>query len=78
MQLQQRFYERKQKGESLTEFSHALMSLMDLILAGNPGSVPSSDRVHRDQFVEHVQDVMLKRELKRLVREKPSSTLLEV
>lgn len=46
VQLQQRFYERKQKeGESLTEFSHALMSLMDLILAGNPGSVPSSDRV---------------------------------
>lgn len=79
VQLQQRFYERKQKeGESLTEFSHALMSLMDLILAGNPGSVPSSDRVLRDQFVEHVRDVMLKRELKRLVREKPSSTLLEV
>lgn len=28
--------------------------------------------------MEHVRDVMLKRELKRLVREKPSSTLLEV
>ncbi|XP_043108814.1 uncharacterized protein LOC122354622 [Puntigrus tetrazona] len=79
VQLQQRFYERKQKeGESLTEFSHALMSLMDAILNGNPGSVPNSDKVLRDQFVEYVQDVMLKRELKRFVREKPSSTLLEV
>nr|XP_055035571.1 uncharacterized protein LOC129423357 [Misgurnus anguillicaudatus] len=79
VQLQQRFFERKQKeGESLTEFSHALMSLMDLILCGNPESVPNSDRVLRDQFMEHVRDVMLKRELKRLVREKPSSTLLEV
>nr|XP_021323533.1 uncharacterized protein LOC101885583 [Danio rerio]XP_021323535.1 uncharacterized protein LOC101885583 [Danio rerio]XP_021323536.1 uncharacterized protein LOC101885583 [Danio rerio] len=79
VQLQQRFYERKQKeGESLTEFSHALMSLMDLILNSNPGSVPNSDRVLRDQFVEYVQDVTLKCELKRLVREKPSLTLLEV
>lgn len=54
------------------------MSLMDLILAGSPDSVPNSDKVLRDQFVEHVRDVMLKRELKRFTREKPASTLLEV
>ncbi|KAI7789405.1 hypothetical protein IRJ41_007459 [Triplophysa rosa] len=79
VQLQKGFYDRKQReGESLIEFSHALMSLMDSILANCPDGVPNSDRVLRDQFVEHVNDVGLKRELKRLVRQTPHCTLLDV
>ncbi|XP_051733814.1 uncharacterized protein LOC127503750 [Ctenopharyngodon idella] len=79
VQLQQKFYERKQhEGESLTEFSHSLMSLMEVVLSRNPGSVPNADQVLRDQFVEHVRDVTLRRELKRFVRQKPSCSLLDV
>ncbi len=41
VQLQKGFYDRKQeRGESLIEFSHALMSLMDSILASSPCGCP--------------------------------------
>lgn len=79
VQLQKGFYDRKQReGESLVEFSHALMSLMDSILASRPDGVPNANQVLRDQFVEHVNDVALKRELKRFVRQNPHCTLLDV
>ncbi|XP_073710996.1 uncharacterized protein [Misgurnus anguillicaudatus] len=79
VQLQQKFFERKQQeGESLMEFSHSLMSLMDAVLSSNPNSVPNDDQVLRDQFVEHVRDVTLRRELRRFVRQKPSCSLLDV
>lgn len=43
------------------ELSH---SLMEAVLSSNTGSVPNADQVLRDQFVEHVRDVTLRRELK--------------
>lgn len=79
VQLQQKFFERKQQeGESLMEFSHSLMSLMEAVLSSDPNSVPNTDQVLRDQFVEHVKDVTLRRELKRFVRQNPCCSLLEV
>ncbi len=50
------------------------MSLMDSILASSPGGVPNADQVLRDQFVEQVNDVALKRKLKRFVRQTPHCT----
>ncbi|XP_052464763.1 uncharacterized protein LOC128021529 [Carassius gibelio] len=79
VQLQKGFYDRKQReGESLIEFSHALISLMDSILVSSPHGVPNADQVLRDQFVEQVKDVALKRELKRFVRQTPHCTLIDV
>lgn len=49
---------------------------MDSILASCPDGVTNSKRVLRDQFVEHVNDVGFKRELKRLVRQTPHCSLL--
>ena len=67
---QLQFFQRNQKdGESLREFSHALKSLMDVVVTKTPGGVPNSDQILRDQFVEQVQDDMLRRELKRQISE---------
>lgn len=65
---QLQFFQRNQKeGETLREFSHALKSLMDIVVQKTPGGVPNSDQILRDQFVEQVQDDMLRRELKRQI-----------
>ncbi|XP_065133195.1 uncharacterized protein [Paramisgurnus dabryanus] len=77
--LQQQFFDRKQKeGESFQEFSHALMDLMDRIRKANPNAMSDHQVVLRDQFCENVYDHTLRRELKRLVRQNPLWTLLEL
>ncbi|KAA0710593.1 hypothetical protein E1301_Tti015735 [Triplophysa tibetana] len=77
--LQQNFFSRKQlEGESLQEYSHALFALMDKVVQQAPGGMTNSVVLPRDQFVEHVLDSGLRRELKRFVRLNPDSTLLDV
>lgn len=77
--LQQNFFSRKQlEGESLQEYSHALFALMDKVVQRAPGGMTNSVILLRDQFVEHVLDGGLRRELKRFVRLNPDSTLLDV
>ena len=78
--LQEDFFSRKQlEGESFQEFSHALYCLMDKVVARAPrASVPNSAILLRDQFVENVSDATLRRELKRLARDKPECSLLDV
>lgn len=77
--LQQDFFSRKQlAGESLQEFSHALQCLMAKVVANSPTRVPNSDFLLRDHFVEHVNNSDLRRELKRLVRNDPDRTLLDI
>lgn len=77
--LQEAFFSRKQQeGETLQEFSLALMGLMEKVRTCAPTNVLNSDVLLRDQFVEHVLDGSLRRELKQFVRLRPTSTLLEV
>lgn len=77
--LQEQFFSRKQEeGESLQDFSHALFALMEKVVQCAPGGVPNSATLLRDQFVEHVLDNSLCRELKRYVRIHPQSTVLDV
>lgn len=67
--LQKQFFQRRQlDGESLREYSHALLSLMEAVKRRSPRLIPNADHLVRDQFIEHVRDGMLRRELKRLVR----------
>lgn len=73
------FFSRKQlEGESLQEYSHALFALMDKLVQHTPGGMTNAVVLLRDQFVEHVLDSGLRRELKRFVRLDPDSTLLDV
>lgn len=77
--LQENFFSRKQlEGETLQEYSHALFCLMEKVTKSAPGVFQNSANLLRDQFVEHVLDPALRRELKRLVRLHPGYTLLDV
>ncbi|XP_062416593.1 uncharacterized protein LOC134121324 [Pungitius pungitius] len=77
--LQEAFFSRRQQdGETLQEFSLALMSLMAAVKQSAPNGMPNSEVLLRDQFVEHVFEGALRRELKQLVRRKPTMVLLEV
>lgn len=77
--LQQAFFPRHQlEGETLQEFSLALLALMAQVKQHAPDGMPSSEVLLRDQFVEHVMDSSLRRELKQLVRGQPTATLLEL
>ncbi len=77
--LQEAFFSRRQHdGETLLEFSLALMSLLEQVKQQSPTVMSNAEILLRDQFVEHVVDSALRRELKQLVRRQPGATLLEV
>lgn len=77
--LQQAFFSRQQQeGETLQEFSLALMALMEQVKQRAPDGVPNSVVLLRDQFVEHVLDNALRRELKQFVRSQPTATMLDM
>lgn len=77
--LQEAFYSRRQlEGETLQEFSLALLGLFDRLKQQSPHGILNSDVVVRDQFIECVLDNALRHELKQLVRLQPAATLLDV
>lgn len=77
--LQEAFFSRKQQeGESLLEFSIALMTLMDKVKRCAPEGIINADVLLRDQFVEYVGEGALRRALKQFIRNKPTATLIEV
>lgn len=77
--VQQAFFSRgQQEGETLQEFSLALMGLMEKVKRCAPADMPHAGALLRDQFVEHILNSSLRRELKQLVRRQPGCTLLEV
>lgn len=77
--LQEAFFSRKQQdGETLLEFSLALIALMDKVKNCAPDGLVNAEVLLRDQFSEHVFDGGLRRELKQLIRSKPTVTLLEL
>lgn len=78
-QLLHAFYARRQlEGEDFRDFSHALSQLLSSALQQSPNAVPDPQLTLRDQYIEGVRELSLRRELRRLVREKPQSTLFEV
>lgn len=54
------------------------MGLLERVKNRAPHDIPNAEILVRDQFVEHVADSALRRELKQLVRRQPTATLLEV
>lgn len=76
--LQEAFFSREQQeGESLHEFSLALMRLLGLVKRVAPVGMLNFEVLLRDQFIEYVSDCSLRRELKQLVRRQPTVTLLD-
>lgn len=77
--LQTQFFQRRQReGESLREYSHALMHMLEAVKRRDATCFANPDVVLRDQFIENVRDIMLKRELRRQVRMNPSITFYDV
>ncbi|XP_026119499.1 uncharacterized protein LOC113098681 [Carassius auratus] len=77
--LQKQFFQRRQlEGESLREYSHALMALMEAMKRKNLTGICNPDHTLRDQFIEHMRDNTLRRELKRQVRLNAEMSFLEV
>lgn len=76
---QQKFFQcRQREGETLREFSHSLMSLMEIVQRKNKTAIARPDCVLRDQFAENVRDKMLRRELKQYIRLNPDSSFLDL
>lgn len=54
------------------------MSPLEKVKQQSPNVMANAEMLLRDQFVEYVNNSMLRRELKQLVRQQPNTTLLEV
>lgn len=54
------------------------MGLMERVKQRAPADMLNADTLLRDQFVEHVLNSSLRRELKQVVRRQPACTLLDV
>ena len=73
------FYARKQvEGESLRDFSHGLMSLLDRALERKANCVPDRDVALRDRFKQKVKDKTLRTYLKQLVRKDSTLTFKDL
>lgn len=78
-QLLQTFYNRKQvEGEDLRDYSHALSQILSSVVKQSANAVPNEKVVLRDQFIEGLRDSALRRELRKMVRDQPDSSLLDV
>lgn len=78
-QLLQSFYNRKQAdGEDLRDYSHALSQILSSVVKQSTNVIPDEKTILREQFIEGLRDANLRRELRKMVREKPASSLLEV
>ncbi|XP_043983725.1 uncharacterized protein LOC122837437 [Gambusia affinis] len=78
-QLLQNFYNCKQKeGEDIRDFSYSLSQAFSFVRNQHPNSVANENTVLRDQFIEGIRDLSLRRELRKYVRGKPASTFIEV
>ncbi len=78
-QLLQTFYSRKQiEGEDIRAYSHALSQILNSIQKQSPNAMANESMAIRDQFIEGIRDASLRRDLRKLVRDKPESTLIEV
>jgi len=76
-QAQKRFFDRRQReGESLREYSHALLSLAELINRCNHGIELCGEQAAGSQFAENVRDPALRRELKKIIRQDPTIKFL--
>lgn len=76
--LQQQFYQRDQKhGESLQNYSLALMKLLDKIVAKDENAVTDFDEMLKERFVEGIRDSSLRREIRRFSFEKKAMSFGE-
>ena len=75
-QLLKLFYERKQKeNETLRGYSYSLNELLKRVTKADPKAVPDPEKTLRDQFADNVRYPLLRKELKKFIREKQPTFL---
>jgi len=78
-QLQKKLFSREQQpGESIEEYSYALIDLLIEMEKLDPKLRDNSDQILKDIFSEGVTDIHLKHEMKRLNREKTEQRFFEM
>lgn len=78
-QLLHDFYSCKQReGEDILDYSHAVRKALQQVVKCSPTSISNVQVALRDQFVEGIREPTLRQELRRYVRGKPASTMVEV
>lgn len=78
-QARRRFFARKQGDrETVQDFAHALMVLISRVerLSGEPET--DKDVLLKEQFVENLKDLNLRRDIKRWARDHPAATFQEI
>ena len=77
--MQQNFYSRQQKvGESVDEYAHALIELILKMEKLNPSLLKKADVLLKERFAEGILDVSLRREMKRLNKERPDIEFYQI
>ncbi len=77
-QLLQTYTRKQLEGEDLQAYSHALLQILNSVFKQSPDAITNMNITLQDQFIEGIRDAALRRELRKLVRDKPQSTLIEV
>ena len=79
VQLQRQFFECKQKqSQSLRDFSHHLMEVLNKVIIKCPHLNCSKDKLLCDQFSEGGSDEVLRKHLKKQLRDNPSLLFLRL
>lgn len=69
--MQQQFFSRQQKvGESVDEYAHVLIEMILKMEKINPSLLHNVDKLLRERFAEGIHEVSLRREMKRLNKER--------
>ena len=77
--MQQNFYSRQQKvSESVDEYAHALIELILKMEKLNPSLLKKADVLLKERFAEGIFDVSLRREMKRLNKERPDIEFYQI
>lgn len=77
-QLQQRFFQRNQKsGESLEEYSLALMKIANQATKRDDSALGDKNNTLKERFIEGILDKQLKREVRRFYREHKEYSFLQ-
>ena len=77
--IQRQFFHRRQgEKETIREFTHALVVLLEQLQRKDPRVVPLPDMVLRDTFIENIHDTKLHQELTQVLRNHPDHSFREV
>ena len=70
--LQQKFFERHQKeGETIRQFSYALLELYNKVIKKDSDAFPNKERTLCEQFANSIRDPYIRKELKKAFRKDP-------